>query len=299
MGSMREARHAAGRAERAAVTGTCFGLPVELHYRKSEFSFGTFNRITRLRNSITALYFPENTACVQVWPSAGAGWPVCCPACRRELPPCACKRFPLSPLTALSPQCVVVPPSYSDELRRLYDTLRPLRLSGWYYVNLDWQGARSLLKEASPGAFLIRDSNDRNFIFSLSVQTERGPTSVRLHYEGGYFRLDCERSLARYMPRFRCVLELVQHYAKETRNGSRSTPGTVWVDRDGCPHSPVILKRPLRKEPPSLLHAARLAIHKSLDSNPLTPKLWTAPKHKLLPLPPALLDYLGEYPYSI
>lgn len=55
-------------------------------------------------------------------------------------------------------------------------------------VLLSLQGARCLLKEASVGAFVIRDSGDRNYIFSLSVQTERGPTSVRLHYECGYFR---------------------------------------------------------------------------------------------------------------
>lgn len=98
------------------------------------------------------------------------------------------------------------------------------------------------------------------------------------------------------MPRFRCVVDLVQHYM---RVGKKNVAGTVWVDREGCPHSPVLLKSPLRKSPPSLLHAARLAVHKALDSNPLTPKLWSAPKHRLLPLPPTLIDYLGEYPYSI
>lgn len=109
-------------------------------------------------------------------------------------------------------------------------------------------------------------------------------------------RLDCEKLLAKYMPRFRCVVDLVQHYM---RVGKKNVAGTVWVDREGCPHSPVLLKSPLRKSPPSLLHAARLAVHKALDSNPLTPKLWSAPKHRLLPLPPTLIDYLGEYPYSI
>lgn len=53
-----------------------------------------------------------------------------------------------------------------------------------------FQAAQTLLKDASVGAFVIRDSGDRKFIFSLSVQTERGPTSVRLHFEDGYFRYD-------------------------------------------------------------------------------------------------------------
>ncbi|XP_052740118.1 suppressor of cytokine signaling 2 isoform X2 [Bicyclus anynana] len=255
-------------------------------------------------------------ACMEVgvplnnWSSGVA----CCPNCRHELrvslacakahshsmtpatPPFSLQPayLPHSPYTI--PSSPVLPAPYNDELRRLADTLRALRLSGWYYGNLDWQGARSLLKETKVGAYVIRDSGDRNFIFSLSVQTDKGPTSVRLHYEQGFFRLDCDRPLARYMPRFRCVVELVQHY---TRVGERGPAGTVWVDREGCPHSPVLLRNPLRQSPPTLMHMARLAVHRALDSNPLTPKLWCAPKHRLLPLPPTLVDYLGEYPYSI
>ncbi|XP_072932166.1 suppressor of cytokine signaling 2-like isoform X2 [Epargyreus clarus] len=252
-------------------------------------------------------------ACVEVGvPLSWSAGVACCPNCRHELRvSLACSKHAQSPVTPVTPPFLptylphsplyAAPSSplaspFNDELRRLADTLRALRLSGWYYGNLDWQGARSLLKDASVGAYVIRDSGDRNFIFSLSVQTERGPTSVRLHYEQGFFRLDCDRPLARFMPRFRCVVELVQHY---TRIGERGAAGTVWVDREGCPHSPVLLKTPLRKSPPSLLHCARLAVHKALDSNPLTPKLWCAPKHRLLPLPSTLIDYLGEYPYSI
>lgn len=99
------------------------------------------------------------------------------------------------------------------------------------------------------------------------------------------------------MPRFRGVVELIQHYIREGAKGSSGS--TVWVDLEGCPHSKVFLKHPVRKKPPSLQHAARLAIHKALDSNPLTPKLWNAPRHRHLPLPSTLLQYLHEYPYSV
>ncbi|XP_026753586.1 suppressor of cytokine signaling 2-like isoform X1 [Galleria mellonella] len=187
-------------------------------------------------------------------------------------------------------------PQFKDEIKRLNDTFEVLNLSGWFYERLDLQGAQNLLKDASIGAFLIRRSGDKNFIFSLSVQTDRGPTSVRIHFEDGFFRLDCDTSLVKYMPRFRCVVEMVQHYILV---GERGAAGTVWVNREGCPHSPVLLTSPFRKNPPTLKEAARLAIHKALDSNPLKPKLWCAPKHRLLPLPPTLIDYLGKYPYSI
>ncbi|XP_063824815.1 suppressor of cytokine signaling 2-like isoform X1 [Ostrinia nubilalis] len=271
----------------------------------------TNSRINSLNMTLAARLHVPN-ACVEVGVPIGS-WSGACPNCRHELrvslAACPGKRQApptpqmhvaspfLFPPTYFTPYCTPLPP-YDDSLRaRLGDTYKALRLSGWYYGNLDWQGARSLLKEASIGAFLLRNSGDSNFIFSLSVQTDRGPTSVRLHFEQGFFRLDCDLVLAKYMPRFRCVVELVQHY---TRAGERSSgAGTMWVDRDGCPHSPVLLTSPLRSSPPTLLHAARLALHKALDSNPLQPKLWCAPKHRLLPLPSALIDYLGEYPYSI
>ncbi|CAH2106617.1 unnamed protein product [Euphydryas editha] len=272
-------------------------------------------------NMTLATKFSTQNACVEVevplssWSTAVTSCPNCSHPLRVSLP---CSKghaqtavttiIPVTPTCTVQPTYLphsplyttpsspLIPSPYNHELRRLADTLRALRLSGWYYGNLDWQGARNFLKDASLGAFLIRDSGDKNFIFSLSVQTEKGPTSVRLHYEHCSFRLDCDRPLAKYMPRFRCVVELVQYYA---RFGDRGPAGTVWVDREGCPHSPVLLRTPLKKSPPSLLHAARLAIHKALDSNPVTPKLWCAPKHRLLPLPSILIDYLGEYPYSV
>lgn len=46
--------------------------------------------------------------------------------------------LPHSPLYA-APSPPVISSPYNDELRRLADTLRALRLSGWYYGNLDWQ----------------------------------------------------------------------------------------------------------------------------------------------------------------
>ncbi|KAL4709891.1 hypothetical protein ACJJTC_003854 [Scirpophaga incertulas] len=262
-------------------------------------------RINPFKMTLAARLHIQN-ACVEVPINS---WSGSCPNCRHELrvslAACPSKWAPHTPQTPittpffspayLTSYTTTLTP-FNDSLRRLDETYRALKLSGWYYGNLDWQGARSLLKDASVGAFLIRNSGDNNFIFSLSVQTDRGPTSVRLHFEEGFFRLDCDQVVARFMPRFRCVVELIQHYRRIARAGGQ---GTVWVDRDGCPHSAVMLTAPRRRAPPSLLHAARLAIHTALDSNPLKPKLTNAPKHRLLPLPTTLIDYLGEYPYSV
>lgn len=219
--------------------------------------------------------------------------------------PCRTPETPSSPSFRYFPhsynqhvQCTQLSAQCKANIRIINDSIRALRLSGWYYEQpLDWQGAKELLKDASVGAFLLRNSTDKNFIFSLSVQTEKGPTSVRLHFDSGYFRLDCDRSLAMYMPRFRGVVDLIQHYCREGSRGSNAN--AVWVDLEGCPHSQILLKQPVMKKPSRLQHLARLAIHNAIDSNPLTPKLWNAPKHRLLPLPSSLLKYLDEYPYSV
>lgn len=61
----------------------------------------------------------------------------------------------------------------------------------------------------------MRDSSDDRFLYALSLQTDRGPTSVRIHYSSGGFRLDTApgpNGLVDHLPRFRTVLDLVDHY---------------------------------------------------------------------------------------
>lgn len=65
------------------------------------------------------------------------------------------------------------------------------------------------------GTFLVRTSSNPKFLFSLSVQTERGPTSVRLHYVNGYFRLEAQPHLYNAMPAFPNVIDLIQYYVDE------------------------------------------------------------------------------------
>lgn len=69
-----------------------------------------------------------------------------------------------------------------------------------------------ILESAQPGAFIIRDSADPRFLYSLSVQTERGPTSVRLTYRNGKFSLDADEKLAELLPKFDSVIRLIEHY---------------------------------------------------------------------------------------
>lgn len=63
------------------------------------------------------------------------------------------------------------------------------------------------------GTFLVRDSSDARYLYALSLQTDKGPTSVRIHYSSSGFRLDASNTgMADHLPRFRTVLDLVDHY---------------------------------------------------------------------------------------
>ncbi|XP_039290880.1 uncharacterized protein LOC111044053 isoform X2 [Nilaparvata lugens] len=116
------------------------------------------------------------------------------------------------------------------DLRTLTATQTALRTSGWYYEGLSWQESANLLLPTPPGTFLVRDSSDPRYLFSLSVQTERGPTSVRLHYADGHFRLDAEAKIIPLMPLFDCVIKLVQYYTQMTdRKGSGVNQRTMDV----------------------------------------------------------------------
>ncbi|XP_065338264.1 suppressor of cytokine signaling 3-like isoform X1 [Cloeon dipterum] len=180
-------------------------------------------------------------------------------------------------------------------------TRKALVKSGWYYKAFSGEESLIALKNCPPGTFLVRDSSDPEHLFSLSVQTTRGPTSVRLRYLDGEFRLDAQHHLAHHVPRFDCVLKLVEHYVQEGKETQRRLanrkyvnvlptpePGSqVWVDDSGRMHSPILLTQPLRCRVSTLQHLARLAINQRLQSRDLP----------ALKLPKTTEDYLREYPY--
>lgn len=143
----------------------------------------------------------------------------------------------------------------------------------------------------SPGTFLVRDSSDPRFLFSLSVQTDRGPTSVRIHYVNGHFRLDAEPRLAPAMPVFVCVVSLIEHYVRFTDSRrNESSKGQVWIDCAGQMYSNILLVKPLYQKErfPSLQHLARLSINRLAQNGCYVPTYG---------LPVTLQKYLVDYPF--
>lgn len=185
------------------------------------------------------------------------------------------------------------------EIQRLSDTVQALRLSGWFYEGITYQESQELLQKTPVGTFLVRESWDPRFLYSLSVQTDRGPTSVRIHYISGYFRLDAQPHLQATMPMFPGVIELVQYYVMQSRASMNSNQ--VWVDPKGKLYSAILLDKPLRKDgkAPTLKHLARLAVNKALHNSGKTKQLATQLGYKQLEMPSSLKDYLSEYPYFL
>jgi len=99
-------------------------------------------------------------------------------------------------------------------VERLASTKRNLEFSGWYWRKMDWQDSIRALNSSPIGTFLLRDSGDPNYAFSLSIQTERGPISSRISYRNGKFRLDSQDRISEMMPTFNNVISLIEHYIK-------------------------------------------------------------------------------------
>ena len=90
----------------------------------------------------------------------------------------------------------------------------------YYHGPISWQDSSQLLSACEEGTFLVRDSQDPNFMYSLSFQrgASEGPTSVRLHYSHaqGVWRLDSHQSIHALMPSFPNIVDLVQYYVNLT-----------------------------------------------------------------------------------
>lgn len=221
------------------------------------------------------------------------------PCLSPQISPSAPLAFVIPPFAPLQPTISPIEAKPENELQKLSDTVRALRQSGWYYEGITYQQSHDLLKNKALGTFLVRESSDPRFLFSLSVQTERGPTSVRIHYINGYFRLDSQPHLQGAMPLFPSVVELVQHYVNQRRNLRNGAQ--VWVDSNGAWYSAILLDKPLRKDDnaPSLKHLARLIVHKAIQANGMPRLALLPPPHTQLELPPSLTTYLSQYPYSL
>ncbi|XP_063278976.1 dual adapter for phosphotyrosine and 3-phosphotyrosine and 3-phosphoinositide-like [Prinia subflava] len=117
---------------------------------------------------------------------------------------------------------------------------RELRALGWYHDNLTRHAAEALLlSNGQDGSYLLRKSNEREDLYSLSV---RGKDSVK-HFHVEY----TGTSLKFGFNEFSCLKELVMHFANQPLIGSET--GTLIVLRHPYPR---------KVEEPSIYESVRV-----------------------------------------
>lgn len=173
----------------------------------------------------------------------------------------------------------VTPSSQSgDPLLALYPEPKNLSIAvdecNFYYGNMTNTEAKSRLHRCSVGTFLLRDSSDSRFRYSLSVKTARGTTSIRIvGTSTGQYRLDSDPHQESRMPAFRWILSLVEHYFLSASSANSSTEKgrhrghCVLLESSGRYDTPMVLRKPLELSPAPLAHLCRRTVNNLVPSS--------------------------------
>lgn len=157
--------------------------------------------------------------------------------------------------------------------------------SGWYWGSLTANEAKEILQDASEGTFLVRDSSQRDYLFTISAMTSAGPTNLRIEYKHGKFKLDSVVLVKPKLKQFDSVVHLVEHYVQLSRTSDKAPPKPQPAAPNGTVQ--LLLTRPVYTATPSLQHLCRIAIN------------GTTRQVQDLPLPNRLKDYLTDYTFNV
>ena len=208
-------------------------------------------------------------------------------------------RVRLSGATSNTPYCLVANFLPEWDAERLATVYGRLAQCGFYYGRLTIDAASERLRQAPVGTFLIRDSSDDRYLFSVSSQTCRGTTSIRMIYHAGLFRLDCAPDQEHLIPTFDCALRLVVHYVRSCDRRRSAGVSYVFLESSGRRDTPVLLRKPLYWRVDRLTHLCRRAVHRALTRGPSGSDPDRATLVDRLHLVPSLKCYLKDYPYEL
>ena len=192
--------------------------------------------------------------------------------------------------------CVGVSPKKNVHFDLIYERLH---LTGWFYPHLTMYEAKCKLRDCQPGTFLLRNSSDPTRLFSLSVKTKRGTTSIRIQIHNGLFSLESDPTSSSPTPSSDCVVKLVECYVKareekaarkRQETGRSSLDKFVLLETTGRMDTPLTLERGLTTQPHSLAHLSRLAFNRQSELRKTNKLKFVAPK---------IEEYLCQYPYSV
>lgn len=169
--------------------------------------------------------------------------------------------------------------------------MKDLRNTGWYWGSLTANEAKELLQDASEGTFLVRDSSQQDYLFTISAVTSAGPTNLRIEYKHGKFKLDSVLLVKPRLKQFDSVVHLVEHYVQLSRTGDKAAAAAATNSNSAAvaPNGTVqlLLTKPVYTATPSLQHLSRIAINRRTR------------RVQDLPLPNRLKEYLTDYAYNV
>lgn len=179
----------------------------------------------------------------------------------------------------------------SDETR-IALAMKDLKNTGWYWGSLTANEAKEILQDAAEGAFLVRDSSQRDYLYTISAMTSAGPTNLRIEYKHGKFKLDSVVLVRPKLKQFDSVVHLVEHYVQLSRtsdkapaSSSQSASAAAAAAANGTVQ--LLLTKPVYTATPPLQHLCRIAINRRTR------------RVEELPLPNRLKEYLTDYAYNV
>lgn len=179
------------------------------------------------------------------------------------------------------------------DLSKTIETSFTLSQGCFYFPEVSSAEAKHMLKTNSVGTFFVRDSSDSRYLYTVSVKTIRGPTSIRIAYSRGRFALDSDEKSRHQIPKFASLLDLIDYYIRISRE--KKSEQCRFLDKFGKKELPIIMTEPKRSGVPSLKHLCRTAINRTLPAN-CAQEVRSA-VNELTVLPKPLRNYLKDYPY--
>ena len=176
---------------------------------------------------------------------------------------------------------------------RLQTNQFELLTSGFYYPSMDQQSAMKLLKRASVGSFVVRDSSHPKYLFSISIKSKQGATSVRVSYKDGLFCFDGDEDKPTTKPHFSSVVALTNFYC-HVRTNNQNKNMTMRGKSDRKPVA-IGFTKPLKTKASSLAHLCRVKINETLQQGDQQYDL----SLQCLSLNSSCKQYLRDYPYSL
>lgn len=173
-----------------------------------------------------------------------------------------------------------------DDLTIVKSSVGRLKEAQLYYPNMGQEEAKRILKDKPVGTFLVRNSSSPCYLFTLSVKTARGPTSIRVKYSDGQFKLDSTSQ--HNLPSFPGMMELLEFYMGISKPPSSHRCASIILETGGKKTSVKLITPYIQST--SLKNECRRTICRLLRS----------PEDiKSLPLTDNCKQYLKENPHRL